>query len=198
MSIQFEINSFTQDADGKYPCTLNQNGQTQLTPAEIETLITGIFQACAPVSQNEPAPKILEHVNYQLPPSGILREHKGFVYVDLDDDYIHDVVKFIMPEGFSKPPYFGNADLVGAHISVMFPSELKQKKITKIDECGQRIFFKIKECAVVYPARMKAGSVYIITVDTQELDQIRAKYGLAKPEHAYHITIGMTPKKARL
>src|SRR5262249_5952237 len=138
MSIQFEINSFIQDSDGKYPCTINGQ-KSQLNPTEIQNVVSGIF---APVSKNEPAPKIMEHVSYQLPPSGILREHKGFVYVDLDDDYIHDVVKFIQDAGFNKPPYFGKPDLVGAHISVMFPSELKKRQITKIDECGKRIFFK--------------------------------------------------------
>jgi hypothetical protein len=195
MAIQFEINQFNQDIDGKYLCTINQEQKVHLTPAEMQAKVSRLFQTTC---KSEPAPKIMEHVNYQLPPSGILREHKGFVYVDLDDDYIHDVVKFIQDEGFQKPPYFGKADLVGAHISVMFPSELKKHNITKIDECGQRIFFKIKSCAVVYPARMKVNSVYIITVDSKELNTIREKYSLPKPEHDFHITIGITPKKARL
>lgn len=128
-----------------------------------------------------------------LPESGILRNSDGFVYVDLDDAYIHQLVTFIEQEGFQEPPYFGK-DLVGAHITVIYPNEIEKYGIETIQETGRTIHFVPNTCQAVRPPTWQAiDEVYFVVVDAPELDAIREKYGLPKREYAFHITIGIKP-----
>ena len=51
--------------------------------------------------------------------SGLLRkENTGFIYVDVDDDFIWRGFEFVKKFGFQEPSYFGEG-LVGAHIFMM-------------------------------------------------------------------------------
>ncbi len=141
--------------------------------------------------------RILNYVENHLPHCGILKNLDGFVYVDLDDEYIHKLVSFIQEDGFEEPPYFGKG-LVGAHITVIYPEELKKFIIGEIQECGEAIDFTTKKCEVVYPSRWQGiDEVYLITVRSSKLDRIREKYGLPKQEYEFHITIGVKPKVAK-
>jgi len=83
-------------------------------------LIT-LFATC--VAQEIPAPScpvILNYIDKNLPHHGTLKNSKGFVYVDLDDEYVHKLITFIQQDGFQEPPYFGDAALIGAHITVIY------------------------------------------------------------------------------
>ncbi len=138
---------------------------------------------------------LLSYAKGTLPTSGILKKVKGFVYVDLDDDYIHSLIAFLQDEGFQEPPYFGGDDLIGAHISVIYQEETKKYSLNDIEECGQKIDFVLKECRIVHPLRwQEIDEVFFIVVEAPQLDRIREKYGLPKPEFNYHITIGVRPK----
>lgn len=135
--------------------------------------------------------EILHYSQTELPHMGILMNSGGFVYVNVDDEYIHHLVKFIEKEGFEEPPYFGK-DLVGAHITVMYPREIKEYGIEEIYETGTPISFQLKECQIVHPPNWKEiDKVYFITVEAPELDRIREKYRLPKREYDFHITIGV-------
>lgn len=130
--------------------------------------------------------KLIEYAEHQLPHWGVLKNSDGFVYVDLDDDYIHQLVGLI--DGYEEPPYFEGMYTAGAHISVIYPNE----KVGEIEECGQMIPFTIKDCQVVHPPRWKEiDEVYFIVVEAPELDALRMKYGLPKREYEFHITIGI-------
>lgn len=130
----------------------------------------------------------------ELPHFGVLKKERDFFYVDLDDEYIHKLVKLIPYEGFEEPPYFENEHSVGAHISVIYAEEAQQYGITDITECGQTIFFRVKECQVAHPPKMAGvDEVYFIVVEAPELDLIREKYGLPKKKYDFHITIGVKP-----
>jgi len=134
--------------------------------------------------------EILEYIQNGLPHYGILRNSEGFVYVDLDDAYIHKLIRFIKKDGFEEPPYFGNDGLVGAHISVIYPGELNQ--VSAIEECGEIVYFSPESCKIVQPPHWKAGEeVYFVVVEVPKLDSIREKYGLPKREYDFHITIGV-------
>lgn len=150
-------------------------------------------------AQEIPAPscsEILSCVEESLPQHGILKNSEGFLYVDLDDQYVHKLIPFIECDGFQEPPYFGDG-LVGAHITVIYPQEMEEYGIRQIEECGETISFCPQRCQVVHPSRMKGvDEVYFIVVEAPELDEIRAKYGLPKREYAFHITIGVKPKMA--
>ncbi|HSW87395.1 MAG TPA: hypothetical protein VLG49_07865 [Rhabdochlamydiaceae bacterium] len=135
---------------------------------------------------------VLHYIQSELPQCGILKNREGFVYVDLDDAYIHQLVTFIQDEGFEEPSYFGNENLVGAHISVIYPNEMNKDKI---EEYGEMIHFEIKGCEVVHPPNWQGiDEVYIIVVESPELDRIRMKYGLPIKKYDFHITIGVKPK----
>jgi hypothetical protein len=139
-------------------------------------------------------PQIIEFAQKNLPHCGVLKMSNGFVYVDVDDAYVHDLVGFIQDQGFEEPPYFGKVYSAGAHISVMYKDETAQYGIQKIDECGQKICFTLKSCQVVHPPTWKEiDEVYLIVVDAPELHRIRKKYGMPRG-YAFHITIGVKPK----
>lgn len=152
-------------------------------------------------AQEIPAPScpvILSYIEQNLPHHGTLRSSNGFVYIDLDDEYVHKLITFIQQDGFQEPPYFGDASLVGAHITVIYPDETTKYGIKEMEECGEVISFVPKKCQVVHPPRWKEiDEVYFIVVDAPQLDQIREKYGLPKREYDFHITIGVKPKMAK-
>ena len=155
-----------------------------------------IILICGRCSAQEAfCPEILSYIKQELTQYGILKNSGGFIYVDIDDEYIHKLVTFIQQEGFEEPPYFGNADLVGAHITVVYPSEVNQYGIGKIEECGEIIYFTPKECKIVIPPKWSnVKEVYFVVVESPEIERIRQKYGLPKREYDFHITIGVKTK----
>lgn len=135
---------------------------------------------------------ILDHVHTELPHYGVLKSTERWVYVDLDDAYIHTLIGFIQSEGFEEPPYFGTADLVGAHITVVYPEEMEQCEIRVIEEDGEVISFIPTQCEIVpSPRRQGIDEVSLIIVEAPALDRIRQKYGLPKRKYPFHITFGV-------
>ena len=140
--------------------------------------------------------KILDYVDNQLPHCGVLKNSQRFVYVAVDNDYIHKLVTFINEAGFEEPPYFG--DLVGAHLSVIYPDEVKNYGIGAIEECGEIIYFTPQGCKIVPPETMQGvEAMYVIVVEAPQLDWIRKKYGLPQKKYPFHITIGVKPTVAQ-
>ena len=123
----------------------------------------------------------------------------NFVYLDIDDAYIHSLISFIQEEGFVEPPYFSQPCTAGAHISVMYPEEMLKYGIKRISECDQSMCFTLKSCKVVRPLSWKeVDEAYVIIVDAPALDALRKKYGMPKPANPFHITIGVKPKKTEI
>ena len=152
---------------------------------------------CQQVAASEPlsSSQVLEYAQQQLPLSGTLKNLNGFYYVDIDDGYIHQLIPFIQKEGFQTPPYFNDSDLIGAHITVVYPHEINRDAMIEISECGQIINFYPTACIVVYPATWEAvDQAYLISVESPELDAIRLKYGYPKKQFGFHVTIGLKPK----
>lgn len=138
--------------------------------------------------------KIKEYIFTHLNETGVLKQDRwGFVYVDLDDKYILDLNGFIADKGFDTPPYFGGADMHGAHISVIYADEAQAHKLVgKIKEVGSTIHFRVKSCTTVQPKSWKnVDEVYILTVDAPILAKLRKKYGLPPSHYDFHITIGV-------
>ncbi len=136
--------------------------------------------------------EVLTYANENLPQCGVLRNTNGFVHLDVDDHYIYDLVPLIREEGFESPPYFGKEGLVGAHISVIFPDELKD---VEIEECGKEFSFQLLNCITVIPEQFKGlVEFYFLIVEAPELNDLREKYGLARCEYNFHITIGLKQK----
>ena len=138
------------------------------------------------------ASPVLNYIETRLPKSGVLKRTDEFVYVDVDDAYIHQLIPLIQDQGFVEPPYFGD-NLVGAHITVIYPDEMLKYQIGEMEELGKEIPFSSKECVVVKPIKLPVDEVYFVTVNAPQLDQFRAKHGLPKREYDFHITIGVKP-----
>jgi len=140
-----------------------------------------------------PNQEIIDYIEGNLPQSGYLRKTEdGFVYLDVDDDYIYKLNHLITAKGFELPPYFNWTMAVGAHITVMTKEESLKYGIDEIEEIGLQVPFKVKECQVVHPPSFTGvEEVCFITVEAPELDAIREKYGLPPALYDFHITIGV-------
>jgi hypothetical protein len=61
----------------------------------------------------------------QLSPAGKLAvSHNNLTYLNIDDNYIHQLFPLLKNQEIKKPDYFGD-DSVGAHITVIYPEENK-------------------------------------------------------------------------
>lgn len=136
--------------------------------------------------------EMLDYIFENLPEYGTLaQDERGFVYVDLPNDYIHKLYPMIDEEGFEEPPYFVRPRMYGAHISVIYASEAKEHRI-KVEEVGKTIYFSPKTCKIVKPGKWnEVEEVYIITVDAPALNKLRKRYGLKDATYPYHITVGV-------
>jgi hypothetical protein len=125
-----------------------------------------------------------------LPHFGVLKiNQNGFLYVDVDDNYIHQLIRFIEDEGFEKPPYFGAPDLVGAHITVGLVENPDHV------ECGRVVSFRPIRCARVTPSsESEIKEAYVIDVEAPDLSEIQKLYGLSNQKIPFHITVGVKKK----
>jgi hypothetical protein len=159
----------------------------------LSILLCLVFSISAIAEEKSPCDKIQAYILDHLPESGKLcQDSKGFVYVHLDDKYIHMLNEFIKDEGFELPPYFSGDKQHGAHISVIYVREAEEYHVGKIKEAGQTITFKCLGCKTAVPTRWKeVAEVYVIPIEAPSLDRLRKKYGLPKAEHPFHITLGV-------
>lgn len=142
----------------------------------------------------EPAPhsnEVIDFISHHLVTQGTLKHSDDFVYVEVNNEYIHGLAPLLSDLGFIPPDYCEGGK-VGAHITVIYPDEMKLFGIDTIDEVNEPISFTIEECQIVYPRR-NFESAYLILVESPRLDQIREKYGFGKREYTFHITIGVKP-----
>lgn len=168
----------------------------------LKTWIVGLTLAFSTTCIAEDAPdcdKILQYIQKNLSTTGVLKQNvsDGYVYVDIDDAYVHELIKLIESDGYETPPYFNRAGAIGAHISVIYPSEIKKYNIGKISENGQNVSFKITGCQVVRnPDYEVYDSSYLLLVKAPALEAILTKYKVPKRELGLHITIGIKTNAA--
>ena len=102
--------------------------------------------------------------------SGILkREEDGFIYVDVNDDFIWRGIEVIKVIGFKEPPYFGEGG-VGAHITVM--DTLEGKTVDISDILGMKIDFTFEEFVTVMTGTRE---YFLMVVRADILHQIRVR-----------------------
>ena len=156
-------------------------------------LFYAAFLTAATSTQTALEKDALQWAESHLPQSGILKEeHRGFVYLKVDDDYIEHLFQMLENTQYEKPPYFRRSDSPGAHISVFYTDE--RNRTGAIKELGQTYSFKIIGFAEVPE---KTHEYIVLQVESPQLEQLREKYG-ASPllkGHKFHITIAK--KKAR-
>jgi hypothetical protein len=137
--------------------------------------------------QAEFSPKVMKEAG-KLPQYGILRQNSsGFIYLEVPQNYIDKTKPHIGGKGIVKPP-----SKTGAHISVMYPEEVKNNHIY-VSEIGKKIFFSIKGfySSPVNWTKHSIDKVYYVEVRSPELEHIRQKYGLSRhlKGQQFHITV---------
>lgn len=118
------------------------------------------------------------------------QDERGFVYLDIPDEYVRSLEKLYHKHGMELPPYFGEGKH-GAHVSVILAKEVKN---LKIDELGKKIKFSIVNVDSVKPDSWAGiDKVHFLTLDSPKLEAIRSKYGFSPKidNHDFHLTFGI-------
>lgn len=116
----------------------------------------------------------------------------GFVYLDVDNQYIDRVWQKLPLEGEFNP-VSTKVKKMGAHISVIYEDEMIGKEIWNLQEAGEWFSFEVKELRYFdqkTPNGMKR--TWLLAADSPALQRLRMHYGL-KPKlkgHDFHITLG--------
>jgi hypothetical protein len=114
----------------------------------------------------------------------------GLTYLDVSDEYIHELFPLLGDSQISKPDYFGRRS-IGAHITVIYPEE---QTIPDKEELNQAHSFQITG---IYTAVLGIKKYYMLGVAAPSLLALRKRYGLADKlcfrKHLVdlHITIGV-------
>lgn len=142
------------------------------------------------VTTEVPCPMIIYRA-LKLKPVGKLKiSPDNLIYLDIDDDYIHQLHPLLPDPHTTKPDYFGE-NLIGAHISVIYPEE--NTVLEKID-LGNEHSFKIKQ---LFSAILSSKRYYALSIFSPSILQLRKKYCLPPTllfkNHSVdlHITIGV-------
>ncbi len=135
-------------------------------------------------------PKLFDTVA-QLSMKGHLKMNAfELTYLDIDDNFIHQIFPLIPDMSAMKPEYFGE-DLVGAHISVIYPDE----DIV----CHKSYLNKEHEFAVtgLFSAVLDNKKYYVLKVKAPSLISLRRRHGLSDKlvfkncSLDLHITVGV-------
>lgn len=134
--------------------------------------------------------KVVDYARTYLPLEGrLVMKSDGFVYIKVDDQYIHTLFPMLQLEekGFKEPPYFRSDDAPGAHISVFYIVEHIMP-----EELGQTFHFELKQITLVNPSHNISYAV--LQVESPELQQLRVKYGLSPNLQGYEFHISLAKR----
>jgi hypothetical protein len=96
-----------------------------------------------------------------------------YVYLDIDNNYIHELFPLLQDNLIQKPDYFSKYTM-GAHITVFYPEE---NIIINQEDLESKHSFSIKN---LYTAILNSKKYYIITIECPTLLELREKYGLTE------------------
>jgi hypothetical protein len=137
--------------------------------------------------------EIINFIQDYLPMCGTLvQDDRGFVYLDLVNDYIYELMPFIDTTNLSLPPYFDGLFKAGAHVSVILPEENMIKFNT--EDLGREIEFFVTGCYSISPKNwLDIEKVWFLTIEAPELIEIRQKNGLTDYlfNQQFHVTISV-------
>jgi len=139
-----------------------------------------------PVKVFSNSQSIVAWAKEHLPQTGILEVSDGFVYLKVDDRYIHELFPMLHRDRYEKPPYFRRPTAAGAHISVLYLQDIGSHR--SIPELGHKFSFTLMNIVYVPP---RYRNYIVLEVKSLELEALREKYGLPPllKGHEFHITI---------
>ena len=119
---------------------------------------------------------------------GVLKQKEnGFVYLGVSNDFVNKLTPLLDHPGLLRPRPTASRS-IGAHISVFYEKE----EIVPSELCDT-FDFSVKEIrSFTNHTRDGLKKLWVITVDSPELEALRERYGCsAKPKgHDFHITLG--------
>lgn len=127
-----------------------------------------------------------------------LREHDAFLYLEVPNEVIDAFLKMIPERGLGKPSLANHpTEYVGAHISVIYPEEMKRVK-KRVKEIGDDFQYTLGKLYRTRPDKWgDVEEVYFITVNSPQLEGLRRKYGLRPKlnDHDFHLTVAIRLRK---
>lgn len=141
------------------------------------------------IFENERMTEIME----ELPHYGKLmqREKDGFIYLKISEEYLDKL--FPILEEIVGEKLVKGSSLVGAHVSVIRPA-IGEPALWNIPELGSIIEFEPISLATVEPDfDVKWERVWLLTIRSKGLENLRTSYGLTPlmfGNHEFHISIG--------
>lgn len=133
-------------------------------------------------------PQVIETAHKVNQVGQLCLKSNGFVYVDVDDAFVEEVVDLMPLEGEFKPTSTGPKKM-GAHISVFYEDEIIGKEIWNFEDAGDWFSFEVKELRYIDRGNSR---LWVLAVDAPGLERLRKHHGM-KPKlkgHDFHITIG--------
>jgi hypothetical protein len=149
--------------------------------------------AGAHIHQTLPQLKVL-HWKYKYNPTftaELKQDAKGFVYLDIPDEYLDSLLACCGEDGDKLPPYFGKGR-AGAHVSVILTEEMRAKGLLKIEDVGKKFTFRIVHQDSI---RNGPGKISFLTVSCPELESVRTRHGFSPRighDHDFHITFAVS------
>lgn len=119
---------------------------------------------------------------------GTLKQtENGFVYLDVPNEFITTIVPLLDYEGVLKSRSTSSCS-IGAHVTVFH-----EKDEVTPDELGDMFAFEINEIrSFTFQTRDGLKKLWVIAVNSPELENLREKYGCSSKHkgYDYHITLG--------
>jgi hypothetical protein len=128
---------------------------------------------------------------------GVLRQTvQGYVYLDIDNQFILALLPYLVSHGLMRPPYFNlfhSPD--GAHIPVIPAREAFFQEIGSIREIGQEFSFEIEGLYSVKPNNwQEIEEIWFFKVKCPELETLRRKYFLPSLPNGHPLIIATAVK----
>ena len=137
-------------------------------------------------------PQIIETARRVNQIGQLCLKSNGFVYVDVDNRFVTEIVDQLPLEG-SFAPVSTKPKGMGAHISVVYEDEMIHHEIWDLPEAGEWFSFEVKELRCIDRSTPSGvNRLWVLAVDAPGLQRLRTAYGM-KPKlkgHDFHITIG--------
>jgi len=170
--------------------------QKRITPSP------GVSRGPHPPSPSEKS--ILKLIS-KLPKYGYVSLNStGYVYLDLNDDWIYSLEDQLSKYGFDVPPYFYGTEPTGAHITIV-PSSFSKRFKNEDVPVGKKVKFQVVKAKAFFPKNWKncwygTEAVYFVWVKSKDLLSIARK--LAGPKYnpsygMFHINVGVRTLKKR-
>ena len=125
----------------------------------------------------------------------LMQTEDGFLYVDLPDQLLDAFTAMIDDPKAKKPPYHTKKmNNVGAHVSVAYKDEMKDKEIK---ELGDEFYCGIKGFVSLDPEGWnEMDRVWFLELDAPDLKKLRKSYGLSEKlnGHEFHATVAIRKK----